>query len=290
MSTLGGIKFSLPNISGNEFQKEKEIKELKNYMTKLTEQLRYTLNNLAPEDNFTEEANKAWGKFVTDDYVTSEISQSAEEILLKVSKDYVDNGTMKTVISQTSEQILLEVSKTYETAEEASEFKNSISQTVNGIRTTVSKKVGKDEIISAINQSAESVTISANKISLEGMTFANEIKIIDSETRGTCNIKPGHVEIGLKRSEDPANIIFDSEEGITAIGGATDADGGTGELPMVIGGRTRVVGGQISLLSSKAYGAHEYPQWRTLIGCGGIKIQKKEYATAQWTTTWSAGE
>ena len=39
---------------------------------------------------------------------------------------------------------------------------------VDGISTEVSKKVGNDEIISKINQSAEAVTINANKISLSG--------------------------------------------------------------------------------------------------------------------------
>ena len=45
--------------------------------------------------------------------------------------------------------------------------KSEIKQTTDNITSTVSKKVGNDEIISKINQSSEAVTIDANKISLK---------------------------------------------------------------------------------------------------------------------------
>ena len=47
------------------------------------------------------------------------------------------------------------------------EAKSNFKQTTDRISTEVSKKVGNDEIISKINQSAEQVQINANKISLE---------------------------------------------------------------------------------------------------------------------------
>lgn len=55
-------------------------------------------------------------------------------------------------------------SKDYLTETEA---RSLITQTADGINLVVSKKVGNDEIISKINQSAEEVQIDANKISLK---------------------------------------------------------------------------------------------------------------------------
>lgn len=46
--------------------------------------------------------------------------------------------------------------------------KTQIDQTVNGINMTVSSKVGNDEIISRINQSAESITIDADRVNIAG--------------------------------------------------------------------------------------------------------------------------
>ena len=51
--------------------------------------------------------------------------------------------------------------------------KTLVDQTANSITQTVSKKVGKNEIISSINQSAEKVKISANKFEVDGKMFLN---------------------------------------------------------------------------------------------------------------------
>lgn len=50
----------------------------------------------------------------------------------------------------------------------------SLEMDVDGIRTSVSKKVGNDEVISSINQSAESVKIEAKNINLNGVVTAND--------------------------------------------------------------------------------------------------------------------
>lgn len=49
--------------------------------------------------------------------------------------------------------------------------KTLVDQTANSITQTVSKKVGKNEIISSINQTAEEVKIKANKINLDGYVW-----------------------------------------------------------------------------------------------------------------------
>ena len=69
------------------------------------------------------------------------------------------------------------------------EMNSVIEQTAEGINTEVSKKVGKNEIISTINQSAESVTINANKI---GLTANN---IIDLIANSSINLTSKNISI-----------------------------------------------------------------------------------------------
>jgi len=63
-----------------------------------------------------------------------------------------------------------ELNKYYATRVEAN---TNIKQTADSINLEVSKKVGNDEIISKINQTAEEIKINAGKISLEGATTIN---------------------------------------------------------------------------------------------------------------------
>ena len=51
--------------------------------------------------------------------------------------------------------------------------KTLVDQTANSITQTVSKKVGKNEIISSINQTAEAIKIKANKIDLDGYVWVS---------------------------------------------------------------------------------------------------------------------
>lgn len=69
-------------------------------------------------------------------------------------------------IEQTSNSITSSVNQTLTNYDTKTEVNSKISQTANEINSEVRKKVGEDEIISKINQSAEQVQINANKISL----------------------------------------------------------------------------------------------------------------------------
>ena len=57
----------------------------------------------------------------------------------------------------------------------------SVELDIDGITSTVSNKVGKDEIISQINQSAEAVSINASKINLNGVVTANNYFKINAD-------------------------------------------------------------------------------------------------------------
>ena len=67
------------------------------------------------------------------------------------------------------------------------EMNSSITQTAEEINLEVSKKVGEDEIISKINQTAESITIDANRININGTVSANGNFKVDTNGNMECN-------------------------------------------------------------------------------------------------------
>lgn len=69
---------------------------------------------------------------------------------------------------------------------------STISQTAASLTIAVADKVGKDEVISSINQTAETITINANKINLVGaVTFSD----LDSSTQNAINDKTDASEV-----------------------------------------------------------------------------------------------
>lgn len=107
--------------------------------------------------------------FATKVEMNSEIKQTKESIDLSVNKkleDYSTTTEMNSAISLKAGEITSSVSKTYETKENVTKQYSNIKQTTDNITSVVGKKVGNNEIISKINQSAESVTILASKLGL----------------------------------------------------------------------------------------------------------------------------
>lgn len=76
-------------------------------------------------------------------------------------------------ISQTSQEIKLSVDEKLESYPTTTQMNSAISVTAQQINSEVSKKVGEDEVISKINQSAEAVGINANKIELSANDVLN---------------------------------------------------------------------------------------------------------------------
>ena len=103
----------------------------------------------------------------------SELSQTASQIRTEVSATYATKNELATTnstITQTADSIRSEVAQTYQTKSAAEDdydsLSSSITQTATEINTEVAQKVGKTEVISSINQSAEEIQIEASKISL----------------------------------------------------------------------------------------------------------------------------
>ena len=89
----------------------------------------------------------------------------------------VTDINMDSRLTQTAESIESEVSANYATKTELgtteTTLNSRITETASEISSEVSKKVGEDEVISKINQSAEQVAINANKIDLEANDILN---------------------------------------------------------------------------------------------------------------------
>lgn len=96
---------------------------------------------------------------------------------------YVTVNQMNSAITQTATDIKLEVNQTLEGYSTTEEMNSVITQTAEEISLEVSKKVGEDEIISKINQTAETIQIEADKISLEG----KEISLTSDDITITSN-------------------------------------------------------------------------------------------------------
>ena len=67
------------------------------------------------------------------------------------------------------------------------EYESKIEQTASSINTEVSKKVGKSEIISRINQTAETIQISASRIDLSGYVTASQLSTTNANISNLIN-------------------------------------------------------------------------------------------------------
>lgn len=155
--------------------------------------------------------------FATKVEMNSEIKQTKESVDLSVNKkleDYSTTTEMNSAISLKAGEITSSVSKTYETKENVTKQYSNIKQTTDNITSVVGKKVGNDEIISKINQSAESVSIDAKKININGTVSANGNFSIDTD--GNMKAKngtfSGNIDIGennyLRSKDSKGNILM----------------------------------------------------------------------------------
>ena len=140
-------------------------------------------------------------------------------------------------------------------------LESKITQTAESLTSEISKKVGKTEVISSINQTAESIKIKANKISLEGYVTINEGFSID--TRGNMIANNGTFNGGtIKIESSSSNYIKISNGSILSVNdGITELTIDDGKLRLrdtnnnAVGrlGRSKWTGTDIYLTSVAAY-------------------------------------
>lgn len=150
---------------------------------------------------------------------------STDELL----KSYATIKQMQSAIDQKADSITSTVSSTYATKASVTSLENwkkeaSQKITDSAIISTVSsssawnKKADKASLISQINQSAESVSISASKIKLEGVVTANNYFRINTD--GSMEVEHGYVgDWEIKNGNLSANgIIMDASGGFLQFG------------------------------------------------------------------------
>lgn len=125
---------------------------------------------------------------------------------------YATKNEMNSAITQTAQSIELSVNQKLEGYSTTEEMNSAISQTAQEINLEVSKKVGEDEIISSINQSAEEIQINADKISLEGkeINLTSDNMIIKSTNFNVD--KDGKIILLDDGSEQNANLLVKHQE------------------------------------------------------------------------------
>ena len=131
-------------------------------------------------------------------------------------QSYYDRTETDALIKAFKGEIELSVSEIYQTKDAmgnystTSEMNAAIKMYADSIALEVSKKVGADEIISKINQSAEKIDIEAGKINLDGIVTANQnFKILSD---GSMQAKNGKFEGTITGS-----VIQTAEKGKRAV-------------------------------------------------------------------------
>ena len=119
--------------------------------------------------------------------------------------------------------------------------------TADGITSEVSKKVGNDEIISRINQSAEAVTINANKVNIEGAAIFSSGRLSQSSLDGAYDA-----------SGSATGAVDNLKSDLSSSSGTTVIDGG------------HISAGSISIARLPAAARND--TYITDIGSDGIRV------------------
>lgn len=145
-------------------------------------------DNYPPRSEFTVAPDKIQSTVSAAQTAATNAANTATDNKLK---SYSTTTQMNSAIEQKAGEITASVSSTYETKSDATSKLNAakgytdseitsakaeIKVTTDGISTEVSKKVGASEVISKINQSAETVKIQASKVEIDGTATFNAIK------------------------------------------------------------------------------------------------------------------
>ena len=145
---------------------------------------------------------------------------------------FATRAELSSEISQTSQEINLSVDKKLESYSTTTEMNSAIQITASGINQTVLQKVGKNEVVSSINQSAEAVTIDANKVNINGVITAinnNTTTTIDGDKITTGSITANQVasDVITTKNISAQTINADKINGGTISASAINLGSGT---------------------------------------------------------------
>lgn len=154
----------------SEISKNYETKEnATNTKTELESSIKQTADGFTAELSKQVTETKQYAESAAETAESNAKQDTADKL-----KNYSTTTEMNTRINATAEGISAEVTRKLQSYSTTEQMNSAIRQTADSINTEVSKKVNGDEIISKINQSAENVSIEANKINLNGAVTANQ--------------------------------------------------------------------------------------------------------------------
>lgn len=154
----------------SEISKNYETKEnATNTKTELESSIKQTADGFTAELSKQVTETKQYAESAAETAESNAKQDTADKL-----KDYSTTTEMNARINATAEGISAEVTRKLQSYSTTEQMNSAIRQTADSINTEVSKKVNGDEIISKINQSAENVSIEANKINLNGAVTANQ--------------------------------------------------------------------------------------------------------------------
>jgi len=171
----------------SEVGKKYETKEnATNTKTELQTSIRQTADGFTAELSKQVTETKQYAESAAETAESNAKQDTADKL-----KNYSTTTEMNTRINATAEGISAEVTRKLQSYSTTEQMNSAIRQTADSINTEVSKKVNGDEIISKINQSAESISINANKINLNGAVTANQNFKIGSD--GSAEMPKGRI-------------------------------------------------------------------------------------------------
>lgn len=191
--------------------------------------------------------NKKLENYSTTDEMNSAINVKANQITSSVNEKFENYDTSSEVsskIQQSADSITNTVKSTYttktDTEKQINSAKSEFKQTTDNISSEVSKKVGNNEIISKINQSAETVGIDADKIELtvndilnllagnainltsKNIVITSDIFNVDKEGNVTLKTNGGKV-IKVENSNNSKQRVYMTDK-FLVVDSATDYD------------------------------------------------------------------
>lgn len=166
--------------------------------------------------------NNLTTNYYTKTETSSAINTKANQITSSVSETY----STKTETTQAKNEAINSANSSTDTKLQSysttTQMNSAITQKANEINSVVSKKVGNNEVISKINQSAEAVTIKANKLNINGAVSANGNFKVD--TSGNMTATSATLTNALIKSNSNNSSITMNNGAITT----TDTSGNKG--------------------------------------------------------------
>ncbi len=185
----------LIDMEGNKFYAEYLIKNDFNNTFATKAEMNSVINQTAQSIELS--VNQKLTGYSTTEEMNASINMKANEITSTVNEKFEDYDTSSEVsskIEQKANSITSTVSSTYATKNELTTAKSEIKQTTDSITSTVSTKVGKTEVSSTINQTAQGVKINAEKLDLTGLVTVSDIQTSGKTTINGSNITTGTID------------------------------------------------------------------------------------------------